>query len=152
MIKKILLLAVLGLGANAFGDDLSWQSSSTLRPLTELAQRGRSCQVRGTNGAMVELRDGGRDDVIARVYWRNTANGPWINYIRVEDRWGREVVSDNACRSGGPREIYIPDRGEYSIRIFEANCVRRDACTGCGSDREIARINLDRRDLRRCGW
>jgi hypothetical protein len=102
---------------------------------------GEGC-VTGTGGSMVcsSYTSGTRFHVV--VTWNAAGGNGFVDYVTTyhgvdEFNAAGELAGGaiNVCTSGPvTQEFDLPLGGGYTWKIWHADCVRTDACSGCGSD------------------
>ncbi|MBI2233000.1 MAG: hypothetical protein HYU56_03700 [Candidatus Aenigmarchaeota archaeon] len=92
----------------------------------------------GDSEVCVEYTDG--PTLKATIKWTATGGGGSVNHVKVYDSAGTRLdYPPNVCFSGPASETFsLPTTDKYTYKIWKANCVRSDACSGCGGDVVIA--------------
>lgn len=98
-----------------------------------------STPIISTDGSRVTVNYTGGPTFAATIEWPATAWGSRINYVVIYDQFGQSVAvsnNPNVCPGqAGKRILTIPSyNGPFTYRIFEAECIKPGACSGCGSD------------------
>ncbi len=99
---------------------------------------GSKC-IDGTGGSRLCTEYSGGPTMKATVSWTATGGNGNVNYVGFKNSRGTAVKwSTNICFSGAASfSADLPVADSYTYEIYTANCVRTDACSGCGSDRLI---------------
>jgi hypothetical protein len=116
---------------------------------------GAEC-VQGTNGSQVcssfAPRDAGVDDAggpmfSVEISWNAAGGNGFVDYALVYGPNNTVINSQgivggsavNVCTSGAHTETFqLPLGDSYTYKIWHADCVNPNACSGCGSDVVVA--------------
>ena len=118
---------------------------------------GMGC-VTGTNGSQVcsyfpndggtpSVDDAGVEKFVVSVSWTATGGNGKVNYVLAYGTGGLTYNSagiagggpQNVCTSGAYTETFeLPLGDAYTYKIWWADCIKSNACSGCGYDVVIA--------------